>query len=373
MKVIVLGGAGVMGSRAVEDLAASEGVETITVADRDDGSARALVDAMPPGAAKIEVARVDAGDHASLVSAMKGHDLAASALGPFYRFESRLISAALEAGIHYVSICDDWSATLDAFMRFDGPAREKGLTVVTGSGASPGLTNVGIRYLAGRLDSVEKADVYVYVPIDSPEGEATIMHALFVYGITVPVFRDGTTQMIPAGAESRRVAFPVAGEVRVWNCGHSEPVTLPRYFPALKEMNMMMGLGTGTGPLVWAGRLGAYKSPGRREWLSRNYVRLTGSAKREAPELEGAVRIDVTGVLDGRATTLTGCGTATMRDSTGLALSVGAQLTGAGRLTATGGVFAPEGCFDPDEFLSMMAQRGVYIHSDLAMKDRLVG
>ena len=39
MKIIVLGGAGDMGSRAVEELAAAEGIEQVTVADRNlDGA-----------------------------------------------------------------------------------------------------------------------------------------------------------------------------------------------------------------------------------------------------------------------------------------------------------------------------------------------
>ena len=35
MKIIVLGGAGDMGSRAVEELAEAEGVEQVTIADRN--------------------------------------------------------------------------------------------------------------------------------------------------------------------------------------------------------------------------------------------------------------------------------------------------------------------------------------------------
>ena len=372
MKVVVLGGAGVMGGRAVEDLASSPGVDMITVADRDTGRAQALAESNPAGPAVLKVQEVDATDHASLVGVMRGHDVAASALGPFYLFESRLVAAALEAGTDYVSICDDWSATQDVFMRFDGPARDRGVAIVTGSGASPGLSDMGVRYLADRLDSAEKVDINVYVPMESREGEATIMHALFVYGTTVPVFQDGTTQMLAAGAESWPVEFPAVGQIKVYNVGHSEPVTIPRYLPGVRDINMMMGLGRGTGALVAAGRLGAYKSPRRRELLSRYYVRLTDSKSRPAEQLEGAIRLDVTGALEGRTVTLMGCGTCSMRDSTGLGLSVGTMLVGSDRLTHRGGVFAPEGCFDPETFLRMVDAKGVTVYSDLAMTNRLL-
>jgi saccharopine dehydrogenase-like NADP-dependent oxidoreductase len=373
MQVIVLGGAGVMGSRVVQDLAGSDGVEKVTVADKDERKARELARSIGTSGAEVEAVRVDAFDHSSLVSAMKGNDVAASALGPFYLFESRLVAAALDASVDYVSICDDWSATQEVFIRFDALARDRGVTVVTGSGASPGLTNIAAKFLADRLDEVERVDINVYVPAQSREGVATIMHALFVYGTTVPVFRDGTTQMLTAGSESLKVEMPGAGAVKLWNCGHSEPVTLPRYIPGIRDINMMMGVGTGSGAIVAAGRLGVFKSPRRRELLSRAFVALEGSSKPTKQAGEGAVRVDVGGTLDGRRATLTGCGTASMRDSTGLALSVGTLLAASKKLTAQGGVFAPEGCFSPEAFLKMMDARGIHIYSDTAMSHRLVG
>lgn len=359
-----------MGSRAVEDLAASSDVEKVTIADRDTDGAERVISGLPQRSADVLVERVDAMDHEALVEAIGDHDLAASALGPFYQFESRLVRAAVEAGTDYVSICDDWSATLDVFMRFDQPARERGLTVITGCGASPGLSNMGVKYLSEGLDETRDVDIYVFVPMDSSEGVATIKHTLFVYGITVPVYRDGALEMLPAGAESRVVEFPSFGEVRVWNVGHSEPVTIPRFLPGVGNINMMMGLGRGTGALVAAGRLGLFKSPRRRDLISRMAAR---TMKPEAPSsAEGAIRIDVSGMKSGRPATLTACGTATMKDATGLSLSVGAILLGKGRLTERdGGVFAPEGCLDAMEFIDLMEHRGVRVYSDIEMTEKL--
>ena len=42
MRIIVLGGAGDMGSRAVEDLAVSEGVDQVTIADRNVEAAKKI-------------------------------------------------------------------------------------------------------------------------------------------------------------------------------------------------------------------------------------------------------------------------------------------------------------------------------------------
>ena len=124
------------------------------------------------------------------------------------------------------------------------------------------------------------------------------------------------------------------------------------------------------GRVAALGRLGAFASPRRIELAARLFTRL--SPPIEGPPSEGAMRIDVTGEKGGREETLTLCGTGTMRDATGIALSIGAQLLGAGKVEADqGGVYGPEGCFDPEDFLRMMSESGITAYSDLSMKERI--
>src|SRR5450756_1964722 len=168
---------------------------------------------------------------------MSGQDIVASALGPFFLFETKLVRAALEAGVDYISICDDWCAVQDTIIRFDEPARNQSHFVVTGCGVSPGMSNIAVRLLAGRLDRARRADVLVYMPMDSGEGEAVTQHTLFIFGTVVPVFRDGVTIMLPAGSLHRTVEFPRFGPLKVWNIGHGEPVTVPRHVPELEAVS----------------------------------------------------------------------------------------------------------------------------------------
>ncbi|NIM52309.1 MAG: NmrA family NAD(P)-binding protein, partial [Gemmatimonadales bacterium] len=119
MRIIVFGGAGDMGSRAVEDLADASGVDQVTIADREVTAADKLAATLRGRGAQVDVKAVDANDHDALVEAMQGYDVAASSLGPFYRFETRLIRAAIEAGVDYASICDDWSAAQSVLDEFD--------------------------------------------------------------------------------------------------------------------------------------------------------------------------------------------------------------------------------------------------------------
>jgi lysine 6-dehydrogenase len=367
MKILVMGGAGDMGSRTVEDLAAKDAFAEITIGDRDLARADEIAAGLAGSKAKVTALALDALDHAGMVEAMRGYDVIASALGPFYLFETRLVSAALEAGVDYISICDDWCAVQDTIIRFDEPARAGGRKVITGCGVSPGMSNVAVRHLAAQLDRARKADVLVYMPMDSGEGEAVTRHTLFIFGTVVPVFRDGATVMLPAGSIRRTAQFPRFGPLKVWNIGHGEPVTVPRHVPELEEVNIMLGMGRGTEAVVALGLLGAFGSPRRIEFMARLLAKLLPSKPGPAPD--GAMRIDVSGEKDGRPATLTLCGIGTMRDATGIALSIGAQLLAAGELTVQeGGVFGPEGCFDSSDFLRMMSESGFTAYSDLAMQ-----
>jgi saccharopine dehydrogenase-like NADP-dependent oxidoreductase len=137
-----------MGSRAVEDLATSEGVRRVTIADRNVTVALAIAARLAGQGVEVDVRPIDAHNHEQLVQSMRGYDVAASALGPFHVFEAKLVRAAIEAGVPYASICDEWEAAGAAIDQFGALAREQGLTVITGLGTSPGLSNVGIRYYA---------------------------------------------------------------------------------------------------------------------------------------------------------------------------------------------------------------------------------
>jgi len=368
MKIVVLGGAGDMGSRAVEVLAATPDVQEVTIADRDVDGATRLADRIGGQGARVRVRSVDASDHSSLVRALSGHDVAASALGPFYRFEVGMVRAAIDAGVDYTSICDEWNPLEQVLDELDGPARDAGRTIVCGLGTSPGITNVGIRYYADRMDRVERVRVTVYQPLDAGGGEAVLRHMLFIMSGDVAVWRHGRRQLVPACGESQEVELPGAGLLRVWNMGHGEPVTVPRYIQGLKEVGFFMGYGRGSWPLVTAARYHLFA--GRRR--ANAAVRLLSPLERLTKDREpspGAVRMDVWGEEGGAAVHRMACGVGTMREATALSLVVGTlMLARREGLTRRGGAFAPEACLDPERFLTDLAALGIVAYEDLEMR-----
>ncbi len=367
MKLIVLGGAGDVGSRAVEDLASTPGVERVTICDRNVAAAEAIAARLRGAPAAVEVVGVDADDHRAVVAALRGHDVAASALGPFHRFERPLARAAIEAGVDYASVCDEWQAAEQVLDELDAPARAAGVRVVTGLGASPGITSIGIRYVAQRVDRVRRADIYVYQPLDAGGGEAVLRHMLFIMSGDVATWRGGRRVTVPACSERRTVELPRFGAIDVWNMGHAEPLTVPRFIDGIEEVNFFMGYGRGARALVWPAKLGAFTTRRRVDATIRLLTRLERATRPPEPGL-GALRLDVWGERGGREEHHTLCGVGQMREVTGLSLSVGALMLARRELaTDAPGVYAPEGCIDPAVFIDRMRAKGTVAYEDLAM------
>jgi len=369
MKVIVLGGAGDMAGRAVEDLAFTEGIERVTIADRNVAAAETLARKLSGAMAKVDVKRIDADHHAGLVEAMKGYEAAASGLGPFFIYEPKLVKAAIEAGVNYASLCDEWESARFVIENFDGPAREAGVTVITGLGTSPGITNVACRYLAGMFDRVREIHVSVYQPLQAGGGPAVIPHMLHIMSGEISIWRGGRREVVRALSESKEVEFPRYGGIKVWNMGHAEPETVPRFIPGLEEVTFFMGFGPGSSIFVNAAKMGLFaggagKVTGR---VIAAIERLTAGE----PEW-GAVRIDAIGERGGVEERETLCGIGQMREATGLCLSVGTAMMVKGKLlTEEGGVYAPEACIDPRPFIDTIRAKGIKAYSDLEMKNIL--
>ncbi len=362
-RVVVFGGAGDMGSRAVEALAGSGEVCLITIADRDEEAAAALARRLAGKGPEVAVCRLDAMDHRAVVEVMAQHQAAASALGPFHRFETRMVGAALEAGIHYASICDEWQPTEEVLAQFSGPARETGLFMIIGLGASPGITNLGIRYLSHTMDKLLGVEVSVFLPADAGGGPAVMEHLCHIVSGDVPGWRGGQRIDVKACTEHGLVKFPRFGSLRVWNMGHPEPLTIPRFIPDLEEVSFRMGFGPGTRLLAAAARVGALTG---ESILARLLGRLTAGAGKNASP--GAVRLDARGIHGGRPARRLLCGVADMREATGLSLAAGTLSLLRGELTVSeGGVYPPEACIPIDPFFRALASQGLKLYDQVEM------
>lgn len=370
MKVAVFGGAGDMGSRAVRDLARQPQVTKLTIADVNLSGAQKLAEELRPvmGAREIQAVAVDANHPATLVQAMRGHDVVASAVGPFYRYEKTMVEAALEAGVNYVSICDDYDAAQQV-LALDSQARSRGLKVLTGLGWTPGLSNVLARKGANELDEVDEINVYWAGSSADSKGFAVVLHTIHIFTGQVPSFQEGKEIKVAAGSGRRRVQFlPPLGEVSMFHLGHPEPVTIPRFIPGVKTVTLMGGLTEEflNNLAIVITRLGLTNTPGKKQALGRLIKRLLPWLEKIGPSgtpMSG-IRVDVKGKKDGRPQHLVYQAVDHMNNLTGVPLAIGALMLGQGQVERTG-VFAPEaeGAIDPDAFIAALAERGISVHN----------
>lgn len=386
MKVIVLGGAGDVGSRAAEEIAlgGNNDVEVVTIADRNEAAAHKVKVRIEQRAAlslgagrrapEIRVAVVDAFHHAGLVAAIKGHTLAASALGPFHLFEVRCARASIEAGVDYCSVCDDWNAAADVIDLLHDVAKERGVVCVSGFGATPGASNVAVAWMASTMDLATDVEISCFQPLNAGGGEAVLRHMLFVMSGTLPVWRDGRKQLVRACGETYRVAFPLFGSVTLWPMGHAEPVTMHRFITSLRNVSYRMGFGFGSRLLVWPAWLGFFKFR-FFVWLTVWFFGLLDVILKRFPKGRGALRVDVYGMRNGQRCHELVCGVGEMREVTGVSLAVGALLLGRKQsiphAAGVGGVFAPEGAMKPTMFLREIIRKGFVAYRDVEMRTQL--
>lgn len=145
MKAAVLG-AGLMGSVIGWDLARSEGVDQVVVADIDPSRLRALKKRGPGRKLSVEV--LDIMDRRRVATFLRGFDVAASALPHGVVHQSDV--AAVASGTKMVNIAFE-----DDQMQLDAQARKSGSLLIPGCGVAPGLGGI---LLAHGLDSMGGGD-----------------------------------------------------------------------------------------------------------------------------------------------------------------------------------------------------------------------
>ncbi len=361
MRVVALGGAGMMGRFGVKDLAGKESVEELLIADYDLAAAQALAGEL---GAKCRAVQVDANNHAQLVETAKGFDVAMGTIGPFYKYEKKVAEACIEAGTNYVSICDDYDAAAE-FLKLDSRAKSAGVTAITGVGWTPGITNIFARLGADQLDEVDEiATSWACDPADT-SGKAVTLHYLHAVTGLIPSYIDGRLQNIQAGSGIEGIMYPeTVGFVPVFHAGHPEPVTIPRYINA-RTVTLKGGLTDKMLVMLCNAlvKMGLTNTVRKKDIMGAIFNALLPYLENigKPPVTCSACRTDVTGKKDGKWTHIAYGAAAHMDMLTCLPASIVVQMVGEGLITAKGAM-APEGCVEPREFLKRLVAGGVRIY-----------
>lgn len=237
VRILLLGATGHIGRRCAAELLRHTGVEQLTLAGRDPARLERMAERMG-GRAQVGTAAFDITD-GGLVERARAHDRIVSCAGPGYELEAICVDAALAAGVHYVSLNDDLGATRDVWQRHEA-AKQRNVTVLSGCGASPGLTDLLLALAADQLDHVEEVEISFAASSADGGGTATDLHFIAMLDRAA---RNGPDQGDEGARSPHPVYFPdPVGWIETFPCGHPEQLTVTRNHPQLTAFRFRIGL-----------------------------------------------------------------------------------------------------------------------------------
>jgi lysine 6-dehydrogenase len=371
MDLIVLGGAGLIGSEVVRDLAATSTFSRVVVADADMPRAESLVSSLEDS--RFRAFPLEVGDERALLRLIGEFPLVCNCL-PF-KYDTYVTEMALKAGVNGI---DTTAEQLKMHERFE----EAGLTFVVCCGISPGVTNMIARYALDRCD--ELRDVHIafasYRALATAPGLVhTTMWEVDPQETGRVYLKDGQYHRVPPFSGPKTVHFPhPIGSQETYYVPHSEVFTIPRSFPSVRNVSVR---GTWTPKvrsyLRFLHEFGFFTAGKVRvgdamiepmEFMERFVFSSKVLAEEEIWGFGLVVNIQA--MQGGQPLTLSFYTTHPPEDAwgipgaysknTGLPMSVGTQMLAAG--VSTRGVVSPDMCFEASFFFNELKKRGLVLN-----------
>jgi lysine 6-dehydrogenase len=377
MKILVIG-AGMMGRAAAYDMARSERVQSVTLADNDEARLKQAVQQVNQlaGGDKVKAIRLDADDTDAALKVMRGRDGVLSAV-PYF-FNLGLVKAAISAGCHFADLGGN-NTVVRQELELESEAQAAGVAIAPDCGLSPGMASILagelLRRIGGKADALK---LYVGGLPQSPKAPFNYQLVFSVEGLIneycepARILRNGKMTIIEPLTEVEE--FHVEG------------------FPQLEAFHTSGG--TSTMPETFEGQVGecfekTLRYPGHVSMLRSLYdLGLFSSEKRridgamisprqlmssllveklsgDEPELT-IMRVeahhgDVTATFSMVDYTDRATGLTSMMRTTAWPASIVLQMMAGGEITKRGGI-RQEIDVPAQLFLNEMAQRGIVIH-----------
>lgn len=388
MKVGVLG-SGLMGKEAARDLAASEQVTAIGLADIDLARAQHVVNQL--NSPKLTAFQVDASNETELAQFMRQYDVIINAL--FYSFNEIVAKTRIQVGVNSVDLGGHIGHITDKVLEMHDDAEVAGVTLIPDLGVAPGMINILSGYGASKLDEVKSIRLFVGgIPV-KPEPPLEYFHVFSMEGLldhyTDPslIIRNGLKQEIPSLSEVERLHFEKFGPLEAFHTSGGTS-TLPISYPNVDTLEYKT--------IRYPGHAEKFKLLVDLNLTRNDYeVELHGQKVKprevllkvldpivELGDRDDAVllRVVVSGIKDGEETTYE-YEMATFKDrehnvtamarATANTISVVAQMIGSGIITRKG-VYPPERSVPGDIYIKEMAKRDVHIKETVIKEDSKV-
>ncbi len=377
MKILVLGGAGAIGSEATRDLAETSSFSEIVLGDLAEKRTKEFISKL--GDKRLSFVKADANNVEELAGLMKGFDVVASTL-PF-RYDFNVTQAAIEARVNGIDV-----ASTEEQYGLDTKAKKAGITYVAGCGATPGTTNLMAKYGIQKLDRAEEVQIAFAAFRCTAIAPGLLYTTLWEFDPSVEdriYYEDGKSVRVGPLEGKRIVEFhEQIGKQEVCYVPHEEPRTLSQTFPQLKKIEMRGCFPPDTMDLV--------KTLVKYNFYQNELVEVDGTkvkpidfifsfllqspAAKENPLWAYGLVVEVTGVKNGMPARVVlknshpsmseWGGRSAYSKNVGIPLSIGAQMVAAGKVKQKG-VLPPEACFDPLEFFKELSKRGIRVNEKI--------
>lgn len=231
--VVVIGGAGVFGSRLARSLDARG--HRVTVASRSAKRGQALADQLGPTAAAAATDR-DAPDLADRLAALSP-DIVVDASGPFQAYDAagadpvRVARAALAVGAHYLDLADAVGFP-ERIADLDAEAKAAGRVVLSGASTMPAITSAAADALVEGLADVAIVDSALVPGNRAPRGLSIMAAILAQVGRPLRVWRGGRWRTAFGWTECARVEAPGVGVRRASLIGAPDLTLFPKRYGA---------------------------------------------------------------------------------------------------------------------------------------------
>ena len=223
--VLLVGASGVFGSRLAERLALEPDV-ALTLAGRRAAPLEAVRAAIGGGAVRcLDRDTIEPRE-------LAGYDLVIDAAGPFQASGTRLVEAAIAAGVDYLDLADAREWVVGFERRFDDAAKAAGVSLVTGASSIPALSHAAIDGLVAGWSAIDTLSIGIFPGNRAPRGRAVVEAILSYAGKPVRVWKGGTWRDVHGWGGLKRVDAGPAGKRWASICDTPEQdLLVERYSP----------------------------------------------------------------------------------------------------------------------------------------------
>lgn len=232
----ILGASGAVGKKLTKELLGNT-KNNVVIAGRKEKKLREIYNKFDK---IIDICSIDAGSEKSLKKFYSKIDMVVNCSGPAHTFKTLPAEAAIEETIPYVesgmSILNECDKNIQ---EIDQNTKEKGILMITGAGAFPGISRVLLELASRRFVTVD--NVKVSVIFNDPLSMGSAVDMLLESRKPIEVFENGQWIIQKLGAMKEAICF-----VPPFNIQHvyaSPPTDTQLHFPT-NIQNFILKLGT---------------------------------------------------------------------------------------------------------------------------------